>query len=86
MQLLPGYITPLNENPSLSRSREAHRKRTRELGPLGKWRRADGRMDERTGRWTDGRWGSLRSLRNGRTDGRMDGGARSARFGMDELL
>ena len=68
VQLLPGPITSHNENPSLSRSREAHRKRTRELGPLGKWRRADGRMDERTGGWTDGR---------------MDGGARSTRFGMD---
>ena len=84
VQLLPGPITSLNENPSLSRSREAHRKRTRELGPLGKWRRADGRMDERTDGWTDGRWGSLRSLRNGRTDGRMDGGARSARCGTDD--
>ena len=86
VQLLPGRIMTLNENPSLSRSREAHRKRTRELGPLGKWRRATGRMDERTGGWTDGRWGSLRSLRNGRTDGWADGGARSARFGMDGLL
>ena len=86
MQLLPGPITSLNENPSLSRSREAHRKRTRELGPLGKWRRADGRMDERTSEWTDG-WmdGGARSARFG-MDGRRDGGARSARCGMDELL
>ena len=85
VQLLPGPITPHNENPSLSRSREAHRKRTRELGLcMGKWRQADGRMDgwtaglaalaaEWTDGWMDGRWGSLRSLRNGRTDGRMDG-------------
>ena len=64
-QLLPGRITPLNENPPLGRSREAHQNEPESYAVRG----SDvGRTDGRT----DGRANS-RTTSNGWTDGRTDG-------------
>ena len=68
-QLLPGRITPLNENPPLGRSREAHQNEPESYAVRGSdVGRTDGRTDGRKGRLTD----DVERM-DGRTDGRMDG-------------
>ena len=75
VQLLPGPITPLNENPSLSRSRESSPQTNPRAWPSGEMPsggRMDGRTDGRMDGWTVG----LAPLASEWTDGwtdRMDG-------------